>query len=619
MAKPGDVIEVDGTEYVAGDDGKWRPNTSMAGQAVQAVTVDAPVNLLKLVQGGMNVASSVFQPGAPKNNFVPAAQRGYENLTRSIGVNVAPPQTSAQGFARSAASGLASAPMAMAGGLGVVPSVVSSVAGATASEAVKQAGGGPVWQFLAELSTNLLTSKDPRKTLKTASGAARQIANDRKINAWSKISPLDLADEGSAALMRQVDEAHKSKLATMEAAYNRVGKDQFPVSSNRLIEARDAILEEAGSINSPRAPGSILALLEEKIKKGKGTITLQDLRTLQKDVNAFLDTSDPTRTGLAQAQGMLRGKLVPAIQETMNDMIAAGEQASRSGLPFGPSNMANARLLAGRQKKSVEALKEANRLASEYYDIFDKRSLLTKELVDGVVGGQRLDPVMAFRKIFSDPKESVNYARSIMEVVGDSPANRGKMRRAFVEAVVGTDPTKFSAKSAHTQLNKMLPVAREVLGPDGEKHFRKLLINLEKNAESAASSPKTMAFARGAGALVGYATGGATPWIGGLLGAGIGDAAVRTHRYLAHHFGDAAAEQLAKEAFFDPAVYNMLKTNIGRFSQNQLAQFNSAARSALVRSGYRFTSGRQNAPMLPSEQNAPAPTEQELNRFRRQQ
>jgi hypothetical protein len=619
VAVPGDKIVVDGTEFIAGEDLQWHPNTSLLGQAAQAVTIDAPMGLLSLLQKGMNATS---YPGTPEINFVPSAQKGYEALTRKLGINVAPPQTMAQRMVRAGTGGLESAPLALAtGGMSIPAAVVSGTGSALAAQGIAELGGGPGAQFVGSLATDLLTSRSPNKTAALLRDSASVVANARKINAWKLIKPLDLVDEGSASMMRAVDDAHIQWSQKMDMAYKAVGKEKFPVSGNKLVQAYKDMLEEAGSINSPRAPAKIMALMQEKLQAGNGTIDLPALRTLQKDANALLESTERS-TGLKQQQGMIRSKLIPAIQATLDDMVAHGEAVSQVPSGFGSARSQAGRTAAAAQSKSVDALRKANATASKYYELFDARSEITNQLVEGISGGQRLDPHAAFTKIFSDPKDAVKYSKAIMEIVGDNPKNAGMMRRTLVESVIGSDPERFSARTAHTNFNKMRFVADEVLGKEGAAHFKRLLVSMEKNQAKAArlNNPRVIASARGVGAVLGYMSGGASPWLGGLIGVGMADTSLRTYSYLQSHFGSAAAEQLAKDAFFDPSVYRLLETNISRFNENQLAQLNSAARRSLIRTGFRFNTFGATAPepMLPSEMNQAQPSPEDLARFTKQ-
>ena len=590
--KPGDTYKLDGTEFIVGKDYEWHVNTSLLGQAAQGLMIDAPMGVLGLGKMVVNAMDPYGKEPRISDAAMQGPQRMYEGLARAAGVNVAQPQTMEQRFARAGGQIPAQTAVGMAsGGESIGAELAGATGGAVAAQAAQEAGGGGVAQFGAGLAGDLLSRRPPMKTVKLAGDLISDVRNVRNIRAMKLIQPLDLANEGASKVMREVDAQHIARKATMEGAYAKLGKSQKTIGADRLAAAADAMLEEAGDASSPRLAHNLYVQVRDLLAKGKGEVSYDRLRALMKDANALLDTRDPARTGLAQQQGQIRGILIPAISQTFDDFVAEGERQLRTMHP-------NRGAVAA--KREVELMRAANEEAKKYYELFDKRSKITKELVDGIAGGQTLDPKKALRKVLDDPKMAVENAQAIMQIIGVNPRNTSIMRRAFVESVVPTDLANFSAKASLTQLEKMKPAAIEILGQNGYEHFHNLLVKLKN--ERVANAGRTRNIGRGAGGFIGYFTGTASPFMGGMIGAALGDVSVVTAQYLKSHFGQEAARHLAVEAIYDPSVAALLHANPRRIGSAELER---SLRTALVRSGYRFsTSGpvTPRLPMLPSEQ-----------------
>jgi hypothetical protein len=607
--KPGDVVTFNGHPYVAGNDGSWHPQTSFMGQAAQGAAVDLPTGLASLVDLATKYGSPYPHSGT---SIAGPVQSGLESGLSALGVNITPPQTRGQRYMRALGQvpgqvGLAYATGggSVARGLGGLAAETAGATGGTlASQAMQESGGGGIAQFGAGVAGDLLSRRSPMKTVSLVRDISHDIYNAKNIRAFKLIQPMDLADEGAAKVMSEINVQHAARAKAMDSAYSRVRTlSQYPVSAARLRDAAKAMLDEVdGNAKSELLAKSMYDRLVDLVDRGQGSVNLKTLRVLQKEANAILDTADPARTGLAQQQGQVRSLVIPAIQQTLDDMVAVGE----SQLKMHPNRGA---IL---MKQDVQNLRAANKIASEYYTLFDKRSMVTKAMVEGIQGGAMLDPRKALTKVFSDPKNAVEHARAIMQIIGVNPRNEAVMRKALVESVIGENLDTFSAAKAITDLRRIAPAAREILTPQGYAQFERFLKIAKKHQVK-----RSMVRAAGTGGVMGASIGALTghnPFLFGNLGAFLGAASSKTFEYIDGHFGEGAAYHLATESLTDPQGLAQLHATPQRLGQ---AQLDRAIGRALIRSGFRSSTSQNFQPMLPSEHGQASP--QDIERFRRTQ
>jgi hypothetical protein len=607
--KPGDLVTFNNSPYVAGEDGLWHPQTSFSGQAAQGAAVDLPAGLAGLVDLATKYGSPYPNSGT---NIAEPVRNSAESGLSALGVNITPPQTRGQRYVRAAgqipgqvglayATGGASAARGLAG---LAAETAGATGGTLAAQTMQEAGGGGISQFGAGAVGDLIARRPPMKTVSLVRDISHDIYNARNIRAFKLIQPMDLADEGAAKVLSEINIQHARRATAMESAYSRVKTlSQYPVSAVRLRDAAKAMLDEvAGNSKSDLLAKSMYDRIMDIVNKGQGSVNLKTLRVLQKEANAILDTADPARTGLAQQQGQVRSMVIPAIQQTLDDMVAVGQ----SQLKTHPNRGAIA------MQQDVQNLRAANKLASEYYSLFDKRSTVTKAMVEGIQGGAMLDPRKALEKVFRDPKDAVEHARAIMQIIGVNPRNESVMRKALVESVIGENLDTFSATKSLADMRKIAPAAREILTPQGYAQFERFLQVAKKH-----QTKPSMARAAGTGVVLGASLGAMTghnPFLFGNLGAFLGAASSKTFEYIDGHFGEGAAYHLATESITDPQVFAMLHANPRRLGQ---AQLDRAIGRALIRSGFRASTSQNFQPMLPSEQGQPR--HQDLERFRRPQ
>jgi hypothetical protein len=472
---------------------------------------------------------------------------------------------------------------------------------------MQEAGGSGAAQFGAGVAGDLISRRPPMRTVSLVRDLGHDIYNAKNIRAFKLIQPMDLADEGAVKVLSEINVQHAARGKAMEAAYGRIGKlSQYPVSATRLRDAATAMLDDvAGNTKSDLLAKSMYDRMMEIVSKGQGEINLKTLRALQKEANAVLDTADPARTGLAQQQGQVRHFVIPAIQQTLDDMVAIGESELKNW-----QHHPNAGKVL--MKQDVESLRTANKSAKEYYTLFDKRSSVTKAMVEGIQGGSMLDARKALTKVFSDPKEAVNHARAIMQIIGVNPRNEAVMRKALVESVIGENLDTFSATKALADLRKIAPAAREVLTPQGFAQFERFLQVAKKH-----QTKPSLVRAAGTGGVIGASLGALTgnnPFLMGNIGAFLGAASSKTLQYIDGHFGEGAAHHLAVESITDPKVFALLHANPRRLGQAQLQR--EIGRS-LIRTGFRSATQRTPTPMLPSDDQRPS--QSDIERFRRPQ